>query len=166
MQLLARAVLAMCIAVTCAGCYEAAFPLDPAPQAPLDAKLFGTWRCISASANSEAANLIIRRARDGVYAASIVEDDKSTDTYEAYASVVGGNTVLNVQELKASKTPWVYGRYELLKPDLFQFQVASDDVLKGVEKSAAAVRRAIERQRADPALFEDGITCVRIKDAK
>jgi hypothetical protein len=45
-------------------------------------------------------------------------------------------------------------------------QIVSKEALNGVEESSGAVRRAIERRRKDPALFDDVYTCVRAKGAK
>ena len=166
MQLLARSALVLFIAVTCAGCYESAFPLDASPQAALDPKFLATWRCITADADGEAVSLVISRAREGVYAVSLEEKGQKPDRYEAYASVVGGTTLFNIRELKSSTKPWVFGRVELLRPEVFYLQVVADKAMTGVAPTAVAVRSALERLARDPAAFENSITCVRTKVAK
>lgn len=93
MQQLARFALTVLMAVTLAACYE--FPLDPVPQAALDPKLVGNWRCITSDAHDEAAGVMIGRARDGVYAVTFRERGEPPDRYEAHASVVSGHTLLH-----------------------------------------------------------------------
>ena len=166
MQLLARCALVALMATTMAGCYESAFPLDASPKAAVDPKLLATWRCITADADGDAVSLVITRARPDVYGVSLEEKGETPDRYEAYASVVGGVTLLNIRELKPSTKPWVFGRYELLRPDVFYLQVVADRAMKGVAATRVAVRSALERLVRDPAAFENSITCVRIKDAK
>ena len=157
----------MLIAVMSAGCYESAFPLDPAPTAALDPTLLGTWRCIAPNGDDEAVSMRVSRVREGVDGVSMQERGKDPDRYEVYASVVGGNTVLNIRDMSATGSkPWVFGRSVLLRPDVLQIQIASDNSLKGVETSPEAVRRAIARRQSDPGLFQDGFTCVRTKDAR
>jgi hypothetical protein len=65
--------------------------------------------------------MIIGRAREGVYAVSIQERGKDPDRYEAHASVVGGNTLLNIREMRESAPKrWVFGRYILQRPNILQ----------------------------------------------
>ena len=158
--------LATLMGMMASGCYESAFPLDPSPKAALDPKLLSTWRCLSTDAEEEAVSMIVGRAREGVYAVNIQERGQDPDKYEAHASIVSGSTLLNIREMKETSKPWVFGRYVLLRPNVLQMQIVSDDALKGVEASPAAVRRAIERRRNDPGLFVDGFTCVRAKETK
>lgn len=55
-----------------AGCYEASFPLDRAPQTDLPAGLLGSWRCLPADPDEtdEAITVIVKRAKDRVYEVS------------------------------------------------------------------------------------------------
>jgi hypothetical protein len=149
-----------------AGCYESPVPLDPAPQADIDAAAVGSWRCLGSSpdADGEAVTITVARTRDRVYEADFIEEGKEPDRYEAYASLVKGKPVMNVRDLGATNgKPWTFARYELLRPDVLEIRVAADDALKGGEPTAAALRKRIEAMSGDPRLFEGYCVCVRQK---
>ena len=156
--------------LTGSACYESPFPLDPAPQAvALDPALLGRWRCLppDPEPDSKPANIVIARAREGVYAVEFKEDGEEAENYEAHASVLRGMTLFNIRMLgKSSDKPWSFGRYVFLRSGVLHVQLVSDDALKKVPKAPAAVRQAIERQQNDPALFVDACTCVRIKSGR
>jgi hypothetical protein len=66
-------------ALTLGGCDFAA-PIDPTPTRALDPALFGTWRCLGASAaeNSEPANFEVSPAADEhLYSISFGEEGKT-----------------------------------------------------------------------------------------
>ena len=159
--------LALVIAVAAAaGCYESPVPLDPAPQADIDLRLVGAWRCLGSGpdADDEAITIAIRQTRDRVYEADFIEEGKEPDRYEAYASLVRGRPLVNVRDLGATNgKPWTFARYELLRPDVLEIRVAADDVLKGVQPTAAALRKRIESLSGDPRLFAGFCVCVRQK---
>jgi hypothetical protein len=148
-----------------AGCYESAFPLDAAPAGAVDAKLIGAWRCLTQDPDDDALTMTFAQAREGVYAVSLKEKkEDEPETYEAYASRVGGQVFLNTRQLKESARPWVYLHQRALRSDVFQLQIVSEKAMKDVAVTATpdAVRRAIERKINDPALFEEAtMTCVR-----
>jgi hypothetical protein len=154
--------------VAASGCYESPVPLDPAPQADLDPGVVGSWRCLGAApdADGEAITIAIARTRDRVYQADFIEDGKEPDRYEAYASLVKGKQVVNVRELKADAgkgKDWVFARYELLRPDVLEIGIADDDQFKGVEATAAGIRKHFESRAADPRLLGGFCVCVRQK---
>src|SRR5262245_54289580 len=145
----ARAAFAV-VAVLTAGCYESDVPLDPAPTVDVEESWIGTWRClpIEADADEDPATLTIRRGAERRYDISWQETGKAPDRYEAFASTVGGTPFFNVQEVKPTgeRGKWVFLRPALLRPAILHVQVVADDALKGVERSPAALRQAIERQ--------------------
>lgn len=166
----AVALLVLVCATFTVACYESAVPLDTASRTPLDPKLLSTWRCVTPNMETGALTMVVGRARDGVYAVSVQEAGDTPDRYEAHGSVVGGETLLNVRELKPSgppdPKPWSFVRYTLLQPDILRVQVVRDTALDGVEASPAAIRRAIERQLKTPTLYTDVFACVRAKAGK
>ena len=156
---------AICLAACLmAACYESAFPLDLMPHADVDAKLSGTWHCITSDPGDRDMTLTIARTRDRVYALTFQEFGEEADRYEAHASMVAGAPLVNVRSLKPSEKPWAFVRYTLLRPKVLQLQIVDDKAMKDVAKSASAVRQAIERQTKDPALFADACTCVRMNE--
>lgn len=167
MTLPARLALTLALAAA-GGCYESPVPLDPAPQADIDPGVVGTWRCLGSGADpgDEAVTIIVKRTRDRVYEADILEEGQEPDRYEAHASLVGGRPLMNVRDLDATKgKPWTFARYDLLRPDVLEIRVAADDALKGVDPTAAALRKRITSLSGDPRLFAGFCVCVRQKTA-
>jgi hypothetical protein len=159
-----------CLAVAMAGgCYESDSPLDPAPAADVEAQWLGTWRCLpfNGDADEEPVTISVQRGQARRYDITWRESGKAPEHYEAFASSVRGRRFMNVRELKtAGETgPWVFLRPTQLRPDVLQLQVVDAKALEGVEKSAPAVRRAIERQVSNPALTMDFCVCVRAKES-
>jgi len=160
--------LGVAVALAVAGCYESEFPLDPVPRAPLDSALLGSWRCLPADPepSDKAADIVVGRAREGVYVVSFREEGQESESYEAHASIVRGRPLLNIREVgPSSRKKWMFVRYTLLRPSILQVQLVNDQALKGVDESVSALRRAIERER-DPKLFVDFCVCVRTKADK
>jgi len=95
------------------------------------------------------------------------EGDGEPDRYEAFASAVDGTQFVNLQERKADEAggTWVFVRPTLLRPGVLQLQIVDDGALKGVERSAPALRGAIARQLSRPGLTIDFSVCVRAKHA-
>jgi hypothetical protein len=141
--------------------------MDPAPTQEVEASWIGTWRCLpfEADADEEPATLTIRRGPERRYDIAWQETGKSPDRYEAFASTVGGAPFFNLQEVKPTgeRGKWAFLRPALLRPAILHVQVVADDALKGIEKSSPALRQAIERQLASPALTMDFAVCVKAK---
>jgi hypothetical protein len=158
-----------CFAAALAGgCYQSDLPLDPAPAVDLEEQWLGTWRCLpfNADADEEPVTIAVARGRDRRYEVTWREAGKGPEHYEAFASSVHGRRFMNVRELKAAGETgqWVFVRPTLLGPNVLQLQIVDDKALDGVEKSAPAVRRAIERQVSKAALTMDFCVCVRAKE--
>ena len=160
--------MAAIAAAMAAGCYESDFPLDPAPRLEVEEALLGTWRCLpfNADADEEPATVRVKHGGERRYAITWQESGKEPERYEGFASSVRGTRFVNVRELKATgeSGKWTYLKPTLLRPSVLQLQVVDSDALKGVEASPAAVRAAIERQLARPALTADFCVCVRAKE--
>jgi hypothetical protein len=165
----ARAAAVFAAALAAVGCYESDVPLDPAPTQEVEESWIGTWRCLpfEADADEEAATLTIRRGPERRYDVGWQETGKGPDRYEAFASAVGGAPFFNVQEIKPTgeRGKWVFLRATLLRPAVLHVQVVADDALKGVERSPALLRQAIERQLSSERLTMDFALCVRSKDS-
>jgi hypothetical protein len=147
-----------------AACYESAAPLDPSPQADIDARLPGAWHCIGSDPGDRDMTLTIARTRDRVYALTLQEYGQDADRYEAYASRVGSGTIVNVRDVTRSEKPWAFIRYTLLTPTVLQLQVLDDRAMKGVGASAGEVRQAIAQRMKDARSFTDACTCVRMNE--
>lgn len=146
------------------GCYESTFPIDAAPQAAVQPALLGVWRCVlhDAKATEQPATMTVARGREGMYAVTYQEAGKEADRYEAHASVVRGETILNTRDLSGRRRPWVFMRYALLRPSVLQLQVLNGDALKE-QTSPAGLRSAVERLRRKPGAYLDMCVCARAR---
>lgn len=94
------------------GCYQSAFPLDGTPTAPLDAALLRRWRCTPAS-GSGVVTITVKRASPTLYAITLAAPGEAPEEYEAYATPIAGQVVLNVKDKDPRATrPWSFARYE------------------------------------------------------
>jgi hypothetical protein len=158
------ACLVLGIGMLSAGCYEATFPLDRAPQADLPAGVTGSWRCLPADPHEtdEAITVTVKRAGDRIYDVTLLETDQEPDRYQAYASVVNAATVINLKDLDpASSKPWVFLRTSFLRPNVLAIQVLSETAVGKAEASPAGIRKVLERP--SETAFEDVSVCVRAK---
>lgn len=159
--------MAVLAAALAAGCYESDVPLDPTPTLEVEEAWLGTWRCLpfNADADEDPVTVSVQRGTERRYDITWFESGKAPEHYGAFASAVGDTRLLNVQQSKADGSgKWVFMRPTLLRPNVLQAQIVDADALQGAEKTAPAVRQAIERQLASPALTVDFCVCVRAKD--
>ena len=137
-------------------------PLDPTPQADLDPKLLGSWRCLGPgmAANDETVDLTVANARDRVYAVTFGDTgDETPDRYEVHASRVGSRTVLNVKDLSGGEKPWDFVEHQFLRPRVLLIRFADDDPLAEMVLTPAVLRA----QLAKPDAFVDFCVCVPLK---
>jgi len=85
------------------------------------------------------------------------------DRLEASASSLKETTFVNVRDLAATTKPWLFIHYTLMQPDVLRIRVVHERLLKDAIQSRAAVRNIIERERLNPALFEDSVVCSRAR---
>ena len=158
------ACLVLGIGMLSAGCYEATFPLDRAPQADLPTGVAGSWRCLPADPDEteEAITITVKRAKDRIYDVTLLETNQEPDRYQAYASVVNGASVINLKDLDpASSKPWVFLRTAFLRPNVLAIQVLSETAVGKAEASPASIRKILEHP--PETAFEDVAVCVRAK---
>jgi hypothetical protein len=156
--------------VLCLGYSES--PIDGTPQLDLDRKLLGTWRCLPPGGRADVApwSLAVWQPRERVYGVRVEKKDAPPRTLEAHASLVNGQPLLNVNVHELEQQPtcqasWVFARYAFLAPDVLRLRYAKEEVFKGVERTPAALRRALERVDEDPSTYEEGPLCVRTAPA-
>ena len=133
-------------------------PLDPKPQADLDPRLVGAWRCLppQASADDEPANLTIAPGHDRVYPVEFGEAGKEADRYEAHVTMVGKRAVVNVRDVSGGDEPWDFLDYEFVRPNILLIRIAGEDAFEGVAMTPAALRERMGR----PGAFTDFAVCV------
>ena len=162
----ARATFLIGTILTGGGCYESAFPLDAAPQTELDSRLMGGWRCMFAEPDSHSVFAMeLKASGDRRYQATTMVAGGDLGRYEVYGSVVKGATLVNVRSLQAAadEKPWVYLRYELLKPNILSVRSVRETVVAGAAQSAVAVRESLEQVRDERDAYEDAFICLRLE---
>jgi hypothetical protein len=121
-----RAVTVALAAVVSMCCYESKVPLDANATMELDARLFGSWRCVASPAEveGEAITYIVEKARERVYAVTYLEKDRKPGRYEGHLSAVSGVTVINLRDLDAGPEarPWTFALLGS-RPDIVHLQV-------------------------------------------
>ena len=146
-----------------AGCYESAFPLDPAPQLAVDPALVGRWRCITPDQSDDGVTVTVDRSGDRTYAVAVQEAKNTPDRYEGYLSSVNGTTLANLRNLEGGKKPWTFLHVSVLRPNVLFVQWLDKALFKGVAETPQAVRAVIARERRNPALLQDVCVCVRME---
>ena len=159
-------VLSMALGSLGQGCFFES-PLDPDASVRVDPAILGTWRCLGfdAEADSQPANFVVSRANDHRYAITVQQQGEVPGEYEAYASLIKGQAILNVRLPKATDPPkqWALARYSFLRTDVMQVQLVDDSKLKSVDSSSATLRRAFQKVYNQADLFWDYCVCVRVK---
>jgi hypothetical protein len=158
-SVLLRGVALVAVLSAC-GCYESDTPLDPMPQLQADSRLLGSWRCVSSEpGNDEILVVTVTAGGDRRYAITTQEPGEEPERVEAFASSLKDVTVLNVKD-SFDPRPWHFIEYRLLQDDVLRLRLVHERLLKGVPPQL--LRKTIEAQRANPALYEDYAHCVRI----
>ena len=143
------------------GCYESADTLGGPAHGQLDRRLPGDWRCENhthGDTPSEAALWVIP-FDDRQYYAEWREGDEVA-RYRAYSSLVGGVTLLNVEEVsfRLTSAGWVFVRYTLAPDGRLRLSVVGDKALDGLKGQAAL--QAIAKRASDESLYELVAVCV------
>jgi len=148
-------------------CFDFDAPVDPSPLVGVDPALVGSWRClpVDPGPTDEAATFVVSNAGERSYAITFDDGDGDPEAYEAYPSLVKGRAVLNVRNPRPGtfSKGWALARYTFLLPTVLHVQLASDDLLKGVDQSPSALREALERLDSSPELYLEYCVCVRAK---
>jgi hypothetical protein len=165
-QSLGRKLLAIGLGLSGIGCFFDC-PLDNEPKVRVDPTIVGTWRCLGfdAGPDSHPANFIVRQASERRYAIVFDEGDGEVEDYEAYASTVSGQTILNVKvpKPKAGLKPWALARYSYLRPDVVLVQLVDETKLEGADRSPAVLRQTLQKVVGRSDSFGDYCVCVRVK---
>jgi hypothetical protein len=163
---LGRALFCVAFGLSGNGCFFDC-PLDAGATVRVDPTIIGTWRCLGfdAGPTSNPANFVVRQVDDHRYAIVFDEGDDEVEHYEAYASMVKGQTILNVRlpKPKAGLKPWALARYSFLRADVVQVQLVDETKLQGADRSPEVLRQALEKIQGQPDLYGDYCVCVRAK---
>jgi hypothetical protein len=149
-----------------AGCYESSFPLDPEPQTDIDSRIAGGWRCMFAEPDSHRVFAMeLKSLGERRYQATTMVAGGDLGRYQVHASIVKGSPLVSVRSFQAEpgEKPWLFLRYDLLKPNVLIVRAIRDKWLEGVPDSAAAVRKALEQAPDADEIYEDAFICLRLQ---
>jgi hypothetical protein len=159
--------LVLLLAVPLLGCpYNATFPIGSPADTPRDARLLGQWRCVGSS-DEKAFHTTIAPVEDRQYSIVLTVSGEEPFESRAHGSTVAGGAVLNVRSIKDGKPvdEWNFARYLLPTPSSLVLDVAEDTLLKGLEQTPAAIKKAFEGPQANE-IFQPFFVCTRIEDDK
>lgn len=163
---MARA-LVLLLAVPLLGCpYNAKFPIGSPADTPRDARLLGQWRCVG-STDEKAFHTTIAPLEDRQYSIVLTVAGEEPFESHAYVSSVTGGAVLNVMGMKDGKPveEWNFARYLIPTPRSLVMDLAEDALLKDLEQTPSAIKKALEGPKADE-IFQPFFVCTRIEDSK
>jgi hypothetical protein len=154
-----RSALLLLLAPLAAACYQSALPLGPAERGTIDAALVGSWSCVDpkdASNRAVITSVPIDRHR---YDIEWREEPDHITRYRAYATRVGTQALLNVEEVGATRTAtrFVFLRARPSPGGGLSIAVVREEALKG--KTGATAIREITTRVADPTLYGPFATC-------
>jgi len=141
------------------GCYESSMPLGPAETGVVEPTFLGTWRCEDpAEGSTQVARLRVMPFDRSQYYLEWGEDDK-VGRYRAYSTQLHGETLFNVQELKAESvtSSWSFVRATRRGGDALSLSIVNKNALKDSREPAAL--NEIARRIKDEALYEPWAIC-------
>jgi hypothetical protein len=144
--------------VPLAACYQSTVPLGPPERGTIDRALVGSWSCVDpkdASNRAVVTSVPIDRHR---YAIEWREAPDHITRYRAYATTVGKDVLLNVEEVGPTRTDprFVFLRARPTPGGGLSMAVVQEEAVKG---TGAAGIHEIMRRVADPTLYGPFATC-------
>lgn len=140
-------------------------PLGPVRGGHIDSDLVGDWRC-EAKQNEDPNTISIVPFDKNQYVITVWPDKEGKlNQYRAYTTTVSGYDVMNVKELDADPGDgaWIYMRFHLPQAGHLQVDALRVEPLDGVPSDVDSRRQAIGDLFQEPALWENGFTCVPSK---
>jgi hypothetical protein len=154
-----RVACILLLAAALSGCYQSALPLGPPERGTIDRALVGSWSCVDPKDATNRAVITSRPLDAHRYAVEWREQPDHVTNYRAFATRVGADVLLNVEEIGATRTDtrFVFLRVRPTAAGGLSIALVEDDALKGrTGKSAIA---EITRRAADPSLYGPFATC-------
>lgn len=139
-------------------------PLAPGTTEPVDARLLGDWRCVSATTKDEGI-LGISKTAEGRYRAQFVAPEPEEDPAVFVADAVRfeEKILVNAQEILDGKPgKWTLVRYALATPNALSLEVAEDRPFREA-KNRDERTRILRQELARSGFFQPFQTCTRVK---
>jgi hypothetical protein len=144
--------------VPLAACYQSTVPLGSPERGTIDRALVGSWSCVDPKDASNRAVVTFVPIDRHRYAIEWREAPDHVTRYQAYATPVGREALLNVQETGSRADPrFVFLRARPTAGGGLSIGVVQDGALK--RRTGPAAIREITRRVADPTLYGPFATC-------
>ena len=154
-----RVVCVLLLAAALSACYQSALPLGPPERGTIDRALVGSWSCVDpkdASNRAVVTSVPIDRHR---YDIEWREAPDHVTRYRAYATRVGQEVLLNVEEVDPTRSEprFMFLRARPTTGGALSVAVVQEGALKG--RTGAAAIAEITRRVSDPTLYGPFATC-------
>jgi hypothetical protein len=154
-----RSTLLLLVASLAAGCYQSTLPLGPPERGTIDRALVGSWSCVDpkdATNRAVITSVPIDRHR---YDIEWREEPDHLTHYRAFATRVGQEVLLNVEEVDPTRTDprFVFLRARPVTGGGLSIALVQEDALK--ERTGPAAIAEITRRVSDPTLYGPFATC-------
>jgi hypothetical protein len=140
------------------GCLSST-PIAPGAAEPVDARLLGTWRCVSP--DDEATSILVLARKDPTtYSGTLAGEDENPSGFEAFLVGRGAGRLANVKDREtAGDEAWTLLRPTLYRPDLLHLEVIDHERYKAHRADLPAMLKDAGRRDE---LFGAFCTCVRV----
>ena len=154
----ARPTLLLLVAAV-SGCYQSTLPLGPSERGTIDRALVGSWSCVDPKDATNRAVVTSRALDAHRYEVEWREEPDHVTHYRAYATRIGSEALLNVEEVGPDRTDrrFVFLRARRVPGGGLSMAVVNEDALKGRTGQAAIAE--ITRRVANPTLYGPFATC-------
>src|SRR4051794_21086926 len=154
-----RIACVLLLAPVLSACYQSTLPLGPPERATIDRALVGSWSCVDPKDATNRAVVTSRPLDAHRYAIEWREEPDHVTTYRAYATRIGSEALLNVEEVGPGRTDrrFVFLRARPIPGGGLSMAVVQEDALKGHTGKGAIAE--ITRRVADPTLYGPFATC-------
>ncbi len=152
-----RVVFTLLILLCCSGCpLESPEPLNPVGSEALDTQLIGEWVTIQdGDKEIENGSVSIFIFNSSEYYLEVTKDRIVEDRYAAHPSTIAGQKFLNIRDIGNRESTYSFIRYVISPSGELSFQFVREEFFEKTGVSATEIRKVLERQTDDPALFED-----------
>jgi hypothetical protein len=159
MRSAARSALLSLLAPLAAGCYQSSLPLGPPEGGTIDRALVGSWSCVDPKDATNRAVVTSRPLDRHRHEVEWREAPDHVTRYRAYATRVGKEVLLNVQETGAKPTDprFVFLRARPTTGGGLSIAVVQEDALK--ERKGTNAIHEITTRVSDPTLYGPFATC-------
>ncbi|MDZ4698485.1 MAG: hypothetical protein SH809_02160 [Rhodothermales bacterium] len=146
------------------GCYTSPVPIAPLDEAPRIGGLAGEWigLRIGEDAPDEAPPVMTISTRDSIQFSIVVisinlEGEQETYRFQAYATQLAGDYFGNLKIITEGKDEYLIVRFAFSDDRTLRAELVTDDLMKDIPTTSAALRAFLLRNAGNSALYEDDV---------